>query len=200
MQPHLYTAVVKVLGGGAVRDAERVSFGIRSARFDADKGFFLNDKSLKIQGTCNHQDHAGVGAALPDSLQTSACPCCRRWAATPCAPRTTCRPRNGSRRATGMGVMMMCETRQMSSNPEGLAELELMVKRYRNSPSIIIWSIGNEEWLLQKAKWRRRARRSRATMVRRCHELDPTRVVSAAVNGNNEQGVSDPARHHRVQL
>ena len=45
-----------------------------------------------------------------------------------------------------MGMMMMCETRQMSSNPEGLAQLETMVKRYRNSPSIIIWSIGNEEW------------------------------------------------------
>ena len=48
-----------------------------------------------------------------------------------------------------MGVMMMCETRQMSSNPEGMAQLEAMVKRYRNSPSIIIWSIGNEEWQLQ---------------------------------------------------
>ena len=46
-------------------------------------------------------------------------------------------------------MMMMCETRQMSSNPEGLAQLEAMVKRYRNSPSIIIWSIGNEEWQLQ---------------------------------------------------
>jgi beta-galactosidase len=48
-----------------------------------------------------------------------------------------------------LGVMMMCETRQMSSNPEGLAQLEAMVKRYRNSPSIILWSIGNEEWHLQ---------------------------------------------------
>jgi beta-galactosidase len=48
-----------------------------------------------------------------------------------------------------MGMMMMCETRQMSSSPEGLAQLETMVKRYRNSPSIILWSIGNEEWHLQ---------------------------------------------------
>jgi beta-galactosidase len=44
-------------------------FGVRTAVFDADKGFFLNGKSIKIQGTCNHQDHAGVGAALPDRLQ-----------------------------------------------------------------------------------------------------------------------------------
>jgi beta-galactosidase len=89
-----------------------------------------------------------------------------------------------------MGMMMMCETRQMSSNPEGLAQLEGMVKRYRNSPSIIIWSIGNEEWQLQNDEAEEGAKIG-ATMVRRCHELDPTRVVSAAVNGDNEKGLSD---------
>jgi beta-galactosidase len=65
-----------------------------------------------------------------------------------------------------------------------------MVKRYRNSPSIILWSIGNEEWQLQDAMAEQGAKIA-ATMVRRCHELDPTRVVSAAVNGDNEKGVSD---------
>ncbi|HEV2214344.1 MAG TPA: DUF4982 domain-containing protein, partial [Terracidiphilus sp.] len=89
-----------------------------------------------------------------------------------------------------MGLLMMCETRQMSSNPEGLAQLEAMVKRYRNSPSIIIWSIGNEEWLLQKPM-AEEGLKIATTMVRKCHELDPTRVVSAAVNGDNEQGISD---------
>jgi len=85
---------------------------------------------------------------------------------------------------------MMCETRQMSSSPEGLAQLETMVKRYRNSPSIILWSIGNEEWQLQGDMAEEGAKIA-GTMVRRCHELDPTRVVSAAVNGDNEKGVSD---------
>jgi beta-galactosidase len=89
-----------------------------------------------------------------------------------------------------MGLMMMCETRQMSSSPEGLAQLEAMVKRYRNSPSIIMWSIGNEEWQLQEAMAEEGAKIG-ATMVRRCHELDPTRVVSAAVNGTNAKGVSE---------
>ena len=86
---------------------------------------------------------------------------------------------------------MMCETRQMSSSPEGMRQLEAMVKRYRNSPSIIIWSIGNEEWLLQDAMAQQGARIA-ARMVQRCHELDPTRVVSAAVNGDNEKGLSEP--------
>jgi beta-galactosidase len=89
-----------------------------------------------------------------------------------------------------MGVMMMCETRQMSSSPEGLAQLEAMVKRYRNSPSIILWSIGNEEWQLQDPMAEQGAKIG-ATMVQLCHELDPTRVVSAAVNGTNQKGVSD---------
>jgi beta-galactosidase len=65
-----------------------------------------------------------------------------------------------------------------------------MVKRYRNSPSIIIWSIGNEEWQLQNDEAEEGAKIG-ATMVRRCHELDPTRIVSAAVNGDNEKGLSD---------
>jgi beta-galactosidase len=90
-----------------------------------------------------------------------------------------------------MGMMMMCETRQMSSSPEGLAQLEVMIKRYRNSPSIIIWSIGNEEWRLQGEQAEEGAKIA-ATMVERCHELDPTRVVGAAVNGDNEKGVSNP--------
>jgi len=84
----------------------------------------------------------------------------------------------------------MCETRQMSSSPEGLAQLEAMVKRYRNSPCIILWSVGNEEWQLQNAEAEEGAKIA-ATMVKRCHELDPTRVVSAAVNGDNSKGVSE---------
>jgi len=67
--PQLYSTVVTVEVDGKARDAERVTFGVRTVRFDADRGFFLNGKQVKIQGTCNHQDHAGVGAAVPDRLQ-----------------------------------------------------------------------------------------------------------------------------------
>src|SRR5262249_41249146 len=55
--PNLYSAVVTVESAGKARDAERLRFGVRSILFDADKGFFLNGKSVKIKGTCNHQDH-----------------------------------------------------------------------------------------------------------------------------------------------
>ncbi|MGD0158576.1 MAG: beta-galactosidase GalA [Terracidiphilus sp.] len=188
--PNLYTAVVTVKSGDKVRDAERITFGVRTVKFDADHGFFLNSTPMKIQGVCNHQDHAGVGAAVPDRLQAfrvlvmqgMGCNAIRTSHNMPTPELVAACDR--------MGMMMMCETRQMSSSPEGMAQLETMVKRYRNSPSIILWSIGNEEWQLQNEEAEEGAKIA-ATMVRRCHELDPTRVVSAAVNGDNEKGVSD---------
>jgi beta-galactosidase len=188
--PNLYSAVVSVETEGKVRDAERVSFGVRTVLFDADKGFFLNGKSLKIQGTCNHQDHAGVGAALPDGLQWFRLNVLRGMGCNAVRTSHNMPTPEWVEGCDRLGLMMMCETRQMSSNPEGLAQLAAMVKRYRNSPSIILWSIGNEEWELQGPEAEQGAKIG-ASMVKLCHELDPTRVVSAAVNGDNQKGVSD---------
>ncbi len=190
-EPNLYSAIVTVESDGKVRDSERVSFGVRTAEFTADKGFFLNGKALKIQGTCNHQDHAGVGAAVPDRLQWFRLAVLREMGGN--AVRTSHNmPAPEWVDACGrMGMMMMCETRQMNSTPEGLEQLAAMVKRYRNSPSIILWSIGNEEFVLQ-GEMAEQGAKIATTMVRLCHELDPTRQVSAAVNGNNEKGVSEP--------
>jgi len=188
-EPNLYSAMVTVKSAGKVRDAERISFGVRSAVFDAQKGFFLNGKSIKIQGTCNHQDHAGVGAALPDRLQWFRLAVLREMGGNAVRTSHNMPTPEWVDACDRMGMMMMCETRQMSSNPEGLAQLELMIKRYRNSPSIITWSVGNEEDQLQDPM-AEQGEKIAASMVRRCHELDPTRVVSAAVNGNNKRGVS----------
>jgi beta-galactosidase len=188
--PNLYSAIVTVEAGGKARDAERVSFGVRTVLFDADKGLFLNGKSLKIQGTCNHQDHAGVGAAVPDRLQAFRLAVLKEMGGNAVRTSHNAPTPEWVEGCDRMGLMMMCETRQMSSNPEGMAQLDAMVKRYRNSPSVIMWSIGNEEGQLQSQMAEQGAKIG-ATMARRCHELDPTRVVSAAVNGDNEKGVSD---------
>jgi beta-galactosidase len=188
--PNLYSAIVTVEAGDKARDAERISFGVRTVLFDADKGFFLNGKSMKIQGVCNHQDHAGVGAAVPDRLQWFRLGVMREMGCNAVRTSHNMPTPELVEGCDRMGVMMMCETRQMSSSPEGMAQLETMIKRYRNSPSIIMWSVGNEEGQLQEQMAEQGAKIG-ATMVRRCHELDPTRVVSAAVNGNNKQGVSE---------
>jgi beta-galactosidase len=189
-EPNLYSAIVTVESSGKARDAERVTFGVRTVLFDADKGFFLNGKSVKIKGTCNHQDHAGVGAALPDRLQWYRLAVLEEMDSNAVRTSHNMPTPEWVDACDRMGMMMMCETRQMSSSPEGMAQLEAMVKRYRNSPSIILWSVGNEEWELQD-KMAEQGTHIAATMVRRCHELDPTRVVSAAVNGSNEKGVSE---------
>jgi beta-galactosidase len=188
--PNLYRAVVSVEVGGKVVDAERFHFGVRSTKWEAEHGFSMNGKPVKIQGTCNHQDHAGVGAALPDRLQYFRLGVLREMHCNAVRTSHNMPTPEWVEACDRMGVMMMCETRQMSSNPEGLAQLETMVKRFRNSPSIILWSIGNEEWHLQDDMAEQGAKIGR-TMVARVHELDPTRVVSAAVNGTNGQGISD---------
>ena len=66
---NLYRLVTEVRAGNDIVDRYETPFGIRTIRFDAEKGFFLNGKPVKVKGTCNHQDHAGVGAAVPDSVQ-----------------------------------------------------------------------------------------------------------------------------------
>jgi beta-galactosidase len=189
--PNLYTATVTVATGGKQRDGEVVTFGVRTTAFDADKGFFLNGKSLKLLGTCNHHDHAGVGAALPDALQRFRLSVLQEMGCNAVRTSHNMPTPEWVEACDRAGVMMMCETRLMNANPEGLAQLEAMIKRYRNSPAIVIWSIGNEEWQLQD-KMAEQGAKIATTMVRRCHELDPTRVVTAAVNGSNEIGVSDP--------
>ncbi len=187
--PNLYSAIVTVESNGKSRDAERVSFGVRSVVFDADKGFFLNGKTVKIKGTCNHQDHAGVGAALPDRLQWYRLAVLKEMGSNAVRTSHNMPTPEWVEACDRMGMMMMCETRMMSSNPEGLAQLELMIRRYRNSPSIIIWSMGNEEGALQGNE---QGERVIASMVERTHELDPTRLCTSAVNDHWNSSFSNP--------
>ncbi len=186
--PSLYAAVVTVESNGKPRDAERVSFGVRTVVFDAEKGFFLNGKSVKIKGTCNHHDHAGVGAALPDRLQWYRVAVLKDMASNAVRSSHNMPTPEWVEACDRLGMMMMCETRLMSSTPEGMAQLEAMVKRYRNSPAIILWSMGNEEWVLQNGPL---GERIIADMVARTHELDPTRQCTSAVNTGFETHFSD---------
>ena len=179
--PYLYSAVVTVESGGKSRDAERINFGVRDIKWDADKGFFLNGKSVKIKGTCNHQDHAGVGAALPDRLQWYRLAVLKDMGGNAVRTSHNMPTPEWVEACDRMGMMMLCETRMMSSNPEGMAQLEVMIKRYRNSPSIILWSMGNEEWIMMPQP---QGVRVIDEMIARSHELDPTRLCTAAVNAS----------------
>jgi beta-galactosidase len=176
--PNLYSTIVTVESAGKPRDAERVSFGVRSLLWDADKGFFLNGKRVELKGTCNHHDHAGVGAALPDRLQWYRLGVLQDMGGNAVRTSHNMPTPEWVEACDRIGMMMMCETRLMSSNPEGLAQLEQMIKRYRNSPSIIIWSMGNEEFVMMPQP---QGVRVIDKMIERSHELDPTRLCTAAV-------------------
>ncbi len=183
--PHLFR-VDTLLQSDDLLDIGQTTFGIRSPRFDADEGFFLNDQPLKLKGTCNHQDHAGVGAALPDRLQSYRV---ERLKSMGCnAYRTSHNPPTPELldACDRLGMMVMCETRMMSSNPEGLSQLERMIRKYRNHPSIIIWSLGNEE----REQGTSRGAKIVASMKRLAKELEPSRPVTIAMNGGWGKGAS----------
>ena len=142
---NLYKLVTEVQVGGGVVDRYETPFGIRSIRFDAEKGFFLNGKPVKVKGTCNHQDHAGLGAALPDAVQYYRV---RKLQEMGCnAIRTSHNPPTPELldACDELGMLVFDETRMMSSNPEGLSQFADLVRRDRNHPSVFMWSMGNEE-------------------------------------------------------
>ena len=142
---NLYKLLTEVEAGGQIVDRYETPFGIRTVKFDPEKGLFLNGKSIKIKGTCNHQDHAGVGVAVPDAVQYYRV---RKLQEMGCnAIRTSHNPPTPELldACDEWGMLVFDETRMMSSNPEGLSQFENLVRRDRNRPSVFMWSMGNEE-------------------------------------------------------
>nr|WP_248117340.1 beta-galactosidase GalA [Brevundimonas sp. EYE_349] len=185
--PQLHRLSVEVELDGVVRDAVDVPFGVRSAVFDPRRGFLLNGQPLKLLGACCHQDHAGVGAALPDALQVwriqqlKAMGCnAYRAAHNPATPELM-------DACDRLGMLVIAETRRMSSDPESLEELSTLVRRDRNRPSVIAWSIGNEEQTIQGTEVGAAIAR---TMKRVVNRLDPSRPITAAKDQDFGEGVS----------
>ena len=143
------------------------------------RDFCSTASTVKIKGTCNHQDHAGVGAAIPDRIQEYRLKLLKWLGSNAC--RTSHNPPTPEflDACDRLGMMVMDETRRMSSDPEGLSELERLIKRDRNHPSVVIWSLGNEE----SQQGSERGARIVKTMRTLQRKLDPSRVSTAAMNG-----------------
>ena len=183
-QRNLYKLVTEIEAGGGVTDRYETPFGIRTCKLDADKGFLLNGKSVKLKGTCNHQDHAGVGAALPDAVQYFRV---RKLQEMGCnALRTSHNPPTPElmNAADELGMLVFDETRMMSSTPEGLSQFENLVRRDRNHPSVFMWSMGNEEGAADGVYGLPILTSMKA--VARKH--DGSRPVCMAENGGNNMG------------
>ncbi len=187
-RPYLYRCVAALEGNEGAADEIAESFGVRTIRFDTAKGFFLNGRQVKIKGVCCHQDHAGVGSALPDRLHAWRIERLKEMGCN--AYRTSHNPPAPELldACDRLGMLVMDETRRFGSTGIALEELRTMVRRDRNHPSVILWSIGNEEWKVQDTETGSRIARSMLAAVR---ALDTTRLVTyAANNGNTYDGVN----------
>jgi beta-galactosidase len=167
------------LGGSIICDEHETTFGIRTTKWDATHGLLLNGRPLKIKGACNHQNHAGVGIAMPDRLfelrieKLKAMGCnAYRCSHYPVAPELL-------DACDRLGMLVLAENRIADTGPQFFEDFRSMILRDRNHPSIILWSIGNEEHTIQ---WTRTGERIGRTVVRLAHQLDPTRAVTAAMH------------------
>ena len=185
--PHLYTVRSELRADGQAIDVTVTRFGLRDIRFDAQQGFFLNGRNLKIKGTNNHQDHAGVGVAIPDALQAWRVAQLKAMGAN--AWRCAHNPPTPELldACDRLGMLVIDETRMMTSTPEGLSQLETLIRRDRNHPSIILWSIGNEETAQQGTA---RGLKIALDMRRTVKALDLTRPVTAAMNHYQGYGIT----------
>lgn len=175
--PDLYTLITEIVKDGKVVDTRTTKTGLRDIRFDADKGFFLNGKNVKIKGMNLHQDHAGVGAAIPDALQVFRLSELKKYGVN--AYRSSHNPMTPAMldACDSLGILVMEENRLTGINDEHIRLLKRMIERDRNHPSIIVWSVGNEEW---GTEWNDYGKRISETMREYCHRFDPTRPMSMA--------------------
>lgn len=177
--PRLYILQATVKEKGKVADQQTVKCGFRSIRFSADSGFFLNNKHVLIKGVCNHNDHAGVGVAIPDGIWDFRMDRLKAMGANAYRCTHGAPPQRVLELCDSLGVLVMDENRNFNSSPDYMQQLEWMVRRDRNHPSVILWSVFNEEPMQGTLTGYEMVRR----MVARVKSLDSSRPVTAAMNG-----------------
>ncbi len=182
--PYLYSVKTVVSYDGIDQDYQVHTTGFRTIKLLPDKGFFINEKPLKLKGFCNHQDHAGIGVAVPYSVREFRLRKLKelganafRSAHNPCPDVLDICDR--------IGLMVMEENRTFSTASDVLNDVCHMVKNARNHPSVILYSIFNEEPLQGTRKGRRMAGKLQSTIK----GLDTSRPVLGAFNGGYLENV-----------
>jgi beta-galactosidase len=193
-KPYLYTAVSTVRRGADVLDRYTTPFGIRTLEYGPQKGFLLNGRKVRFQGVCNHHDLGALGSAVNRRAVERQIEIMKRMGVN--AIRTSHNPPAPEllELADRMGVMVMDEAFDMwhiPKVPNGLSkffdewgdtDLRDMLRRDRNHPSVVMWSIGNEIPEQGKADGWKIAKR----LADICHHEDPTRPVTAALNSADD--------------
>ena len=194
--PHLHTLRVELKQAGRVVDRYDTRFGIRSIRFDANEGFFLNGQSVKLRGVNEHHDAGCLGAAVPDDVLRRRL---RVLKAMGCnAIRTAHNPASPTLLdlCDEMGFMVVedaFDEWKDGKTPFGYGcywdawwerDLGDMIRRDRNHPCIVLWSVGNE------IKEVREGRPEGLPVMRAlrevCHREDPTRPMTCGCCNSRE--------------
>ena len=179
--PYLYRVITEVRSNGKLIDKQSLRFGIRKIEIKTN-GVFLNGKHLKLFGVNNHQDHAGVGSALPDYLQYYRIRLLKdlgvnsyRASHNPPTPELL-------DACDSLGMLVMDEQRLLNSSPEYMDQFERLIKRDRSRACVFMWSIGNEEgWIHTTSVGKRIAQ----TFIAKQKQLDPTRISTYAADVPN---------------
>jgi beta-galactosidase len=167
----------------------KTRFGIKIVTFDAKEGFFLNGKKVKIQGTNNHQDHAGIGSALPDFMQYYRIKLLKEMGSNAYRASHNAPTPELLEACDSLGMLVLDEQRLLNSSPEYIDQFKRLIKRDRNHASVFLWSIGNEEQNIQGNDY---GKRIAQTLLAIQEELDPTRTSTYAADIANEfKGVNE---------
>ena len=185
-QPHLYKYVVELSDGGRVLDRDTTTFGIRSIELKAGDGFYLNGRKLKFQGACLHHDLGPLGAAVNEAAMRRQIRTMQDMGVNAIRTSHNMPAPEFVRLCDEMGMPVMAESFDcwaQAKVPNGYnldfnewheRDLVNLVHQFRNSPSVIMWSIGNEvpeQPSLDGAKLAYRLQEI-------CHREDPTRPVT----------------------
>ena len=186
--PKLYKLITTVSSDGKVVDQKETAFGIRTVGFDATNGFLLNGRHYELYGTCNHQDHAGVGAAIPDALLEFRVKKLKEFGCN--AYRMSHNPPTPELldACDRLGMLVMDESRLMGSDSANLKKWDDQIRRDRNHASVAIWCIANEQFMVQDTPQAGEVARTMQDYVK---QLDPLRPVSyASPEGDVFRGIN----------
>lgn len=186
--PYLYRAVVEIKNGNNTIDKQTVRFGVRTIEVNTN-GLFVNGKYVKVMGVCCHQDHGGLGSALPDYLQYYRIGLLKEMGVN--AYRTSHNPPTPELldACDSLGMLVLDENRLLNSSPEYMSQFERLILRDRNHPSVFMWSLANEEGYVQTTSY---GKRIAHTLLVKQKELDPTRTASYAADvANVYRGINE---------
>ncbi len=190
--PAIYTALTTLSVDSTVVDTYQTPFGIRRLEFIPSLGFFLNGVETKFHGVCNHHDLGPLGAAVNRSAIRHRLSLLKDMGVNAIRTSHNMPSPELVELCDRMGLMLMVEAfddwgyRPKSPNgysrhfaTRALDDIDNMVRHYRNNPSVVMWSIGNEV----PSQWSKTGVDELLMLQDRVHQLDPTRPVTCGMDG-----------------